>query len=113
LKNLTFSVWGTTVNGSKNLLAQLHDAGSNVAWVAAGVFGLGTLYLLLNITINGPKLRAAADAALAQEIDQENDAFCQKYGMLPRTEAYQNCKLDLIDIRRRESERWAADAEFF
>lgn len=77
------------------------------------MFGLVALSLLVNVTIKGPKLRAAADAALAQKVDQENDAFCRKYGMVPRTEAYQSCKLDLIDIRRRESERWAADAEFF
>lgn len=101
------------MNGSKNLLGQLYDAGSIAAWIAGGVFGFVTLYLLVNITINGPKLRAAADAALAQKIDQENDTFCQKYGMLPRTEAYQNCKFDLIDIRRRAYERWAGDTEFY
>lgn len=101
-----------SVTGSRRLLGQLYDAGSAAAWVAGGVFGLMALYLLVNVTMNGPKLRAAADAALAQEIDQENDAFCRKYGMAPRTEAYQNCKLDLIDIRRRESQRWARDAEF-
>jgi hypothetical protein len=97
----------------RRVLGGLYDAGSAAAWVAAGLFGLVALYLLINIAINGPKLRAAADAALAQQIDQENDAFCRKYGMAPRSQAYQNCKLDLIEFRRTESERWAREADFY
>lgn len=101
------------MTGGKRLLVQLCDAGSAAAWVGVGLFGLLGLYLLVNVTINGPELRAAADAALSQEMDQESDAFCRKYGMAPRTEAYQSCKLDLIEIRRKVSERWARDVEFY
>lgn len=100
------------MTGGRLLLGRLYDAGSAVAWLAAGVCGFVALYVLVNVAINGPKLRAAAEAALAQEVNQESDAFCQKYGMAPGSETYRRCKLDLIEIRRRESERWARDAIF-
>ncbi|HKW52944.1 MAG TPA: hypothetical protein VJO12_04570 [Stellaceae bacterium] len=100
------------MTGGRVLLDRLYDAGSAMAWFAGAVFGLVVLYVLVNVAINGPKLRAAAQAALAEEIDQESDTFCRKYGIAPRTEVYQNCKLDLNEIRRRESERWAREANF-
>ncbi len=47
-----------------------------------------------------------------QDFPHNRTLICRKYGIAPSTETYQSCKLDLIDIQRRESERWAGDAEF-
>lgn len=94
-------------------LGRFFDVTSAVAWLVGILFGVVVLYSLVTVTINASAVRAASDAIVAQEIDQENDAFCQKYGMAPRSDTYQSCKLDLIEIRHKQSERWAKEASFF
>lgn len=88
-----------------NFLARAYDAGNAVAWVLAALWGLGAVYVLTNSLIEGPKVRALAEQARAEEIDRENRQFCQKYGAAPGTDAYRACALDLMDIRNRQAAR--------
>ena len=44
-----------------------------------------------------------------QQIERENAAFCEKYGMQLGTPQHARCAADLIEIRARQDERTAAD----
>ena len=44
-----------------------------------------------------------------QQIERENAAFCEKYGMQLGTPQHARCAADLMAIRARENERTAAE----
>jgi hypothetical protein len=52
------------------------------------------------LVINGPQLRAAADAREAHIAEEENRAFCM-LGVGPRTALYAQCATKLAQIRGR------------
>jgi hypothetical protein len=61
------------------------------------------------IVINGPQMRAAAEVEEARVIEEENQAFCGRFGIAPETSRYAQCAAGLAEIRARHLQRSAAD----
>jgi hypothetical protein len=57
-----------------------------------------------------PQIRHQTDQQLAEEIAAENTAYCEKWGMRPRTREHVACTLDLDEIRARYVKRVGVDA---
>jgi hypothetical protein len=62
------------------------------------------------IVINGPQMRAAAEAEELRVIEEENQAFCGRFGIGPETGRYAQCAAGLAEIRSRHLQRSAADS---
>jgi hypothetical protein len=57
------------------------------------------------LVIYGPQLRTAAEAREASIVEQEDEAFCKKFGIGPETGRYAECATGLKEIRTRYLER--------
>jgi hypothetical protein len=62
------------------------------------------------IAINGPQIRAAAEAQEALVIEEENKAFCGRLGIGPEATLYAQCAAGLADIRARALQRSASNS---
>ena len=62
------------------------------------------------IGINGPQIRAAAEAQEERIVGEENRAFCGKLGIDPGTTSYAECAAGLAGIRARALERSAGNS---
>src|SRR5262245_57242130 len=62
------------------------------------------------IVINGPQMRAAAEAQEARIVEEENRVFCGKFGINPGTSRYAECAAGLANIRARALERSASNS---
>jgi len=62
------------------------------------------------IAVNGPQMRAAAEAHEAQIIEEENTAFCSKFGIGHQTSRYADCANGLAEIRARYLQRNLGDS---
>jgi len=95
------------------LTAKFSPAASQTArvapWLFGGVYVVGLAAICAVLILEGPQLRAAAEAQKAQEIDRENAAFCRKFGMGPETSGYMECSASLMQIRERHERRIASD----
>jgi hypothetical protein len=67
-------------------------------------------FVVVWLTINGPALRQAADRQRAEQIDQENTLYCEKFGMTRGTGNFDKCAGYLEEIRRRQTDRINADS---
>jgi hypothetical protein len=59
---------------------------------------------------NGPQIRAAAEAREAQIVEEENRAFCSRFGIGPETARYAQCVSELTQIRARHLQRYFSDS---
>lgn len=94
------------------LVAKFSPAASQTARIApwlVGAYAVGLAVVCTVIIVNGPQLRARAEAQKAQEIDQENRAFCGKFGMGPGTSGYAECAANLMQVRERHEGRIASE----
>lgn len=57
------------------------------------------------LAINGPQIRAAVEAKEALMVEEENRAFCSKFGIGPGTSRYAQCAAELTEIRARHLQR--------
>jgi hypothetical protein len=64
------------------------------------------------LVINGPQLRAVAEAEEARLVADENRAFCSKFGIGPETSRYAQCAAELREIRARHLARNVSDSIF-
>jgi hypothetical protein len=62
------------------------------------------------LAVNGPQLRAAVDAREAHISEEENKAFCSKFGVGPGTARYAQCASELAQIRARHLQRYVSDS---
>jgi hypothetical protein len=62
------------------------------------------------LVVNGPKLRAAADAREAHIAEEENRAFCSKFGVGPGTSQYAQCASELTQIRASYLQRYLSES---
>src|SRR5262245_4966976 len=62
------------------------------------------------VAINGPQLRAAAEAREALVIEEENKAYCGTLGIGPQATLYTQCAAGLADIRARVLQRSASNS---
>jgi hypothetical protein len=70
------------------------------AWMipsVVAVIGLATLEMWL------PEPFPEHKEAQVQIIDFEHSALCQKFGLKPESEQYTACKVDLLELRYRDS----------
>ena len=89
-------------------LCCMYDWGNRVAWVAAALSAPFFLYVAVYMA---PAERRIAQQQERDAIERENIAFCEKHGMLVGTREYALCAEDLTDIRRKQSQRTAAELE--
>jgi hypothetical protein len=68
---------------------------------AAASLAIMTLYMV----VNGPQSAKVAELQTAQEIENENVAFCRKLGVDQDSAKFVICADGLADIRRRHAER--------
>jgi hypothetical protein len=84
-----------------------------ITWIGRGLLAV---YLAAVVTvcgllvINGPQMRAAADAREARIVEEENRAFCGRFGIGPETARYAECATGLKEIRTRYLERSVSDS---
>jgi hypothetical protein len=81
--------------------------------VKSGLFAAYLLSLVAVcglIAINGPQLRAAAEAQEALVIEEEDRAFCGTLGIGPQDTRYTQCAAGLADIRARALQRSASNS---
>jgi hypothetical protein len=57
-----------------------------------------------------PSMWRAAERLKAEQVDQENGIFCEKFQMPPGSEHFAACVTYLTEVRRRHGDRIAAEA---
>jgi hypothetical protein len=62
------------------------------------------------LVVNGPQIRAAAEAREAHIAEEENRAFCGKLGIATGTARYAQCASELTQIRARHLQRYLSDS---
>jgi hypothetical protein len=82
-----------------------YPAKTIVSRAAAGVYVAILAFVVIWLTINGPALQQAADRHRAEQIDQENTLYCEKFGMSRGTDNFDKCAGYLEEIRRRQTDR--------
>ena len=99
-----------------NQMTEKFEAPAIAGWaltaVFAGAVGLGA-WALLSAFIYGPEARAAFERGVAAEIEQENRAFCSKFGMTSGTPTGIACVRELDQVRRQHEARQARNFEVF
>src|SRR5215468_10280741 len=88
---------------TSRLTAQLRQ-GAHIAYVLSLVALAGL------IGINGPQVRAAAEAQEERIVGEENRAFCARFGIELGTTRYAACAAGLAVIRARALERGAGNS---
>jgi hypothetical protein len=79
-----------------------------IPWIGRTLLGafLASVAIVCGLlVIHGPQLRAAAEAREASIVEQEDKAFCTKFGIAPETGRYAECAAGLKEIRSRYLER--------
>jgi hypothetical protein len=95
----------TTDRGSRSRSLSLSLSGIALGVGFIVIVAAGILYGV----ISGAQLNAAAERRWAEEIEQENLAFCAKAGMTPGTDAFVGCANDLTHIRQQHKQRLVND----
>jgi hypothetical protein len=88
-----------------HVINRTYRASETVAWLVAGLGGAAFCIALAAAVAHAPAARALAERAQAEQIEQENFAFCAKYNMPAGTDAYRGCADDLREVRNREDAR--------
>jgi hypothetical protein len=88
-----------------------HTSGvvSRLGQGALAAYAVSLAVLCSLLVINGPQIRAAAEAEEARVIDEENRAFCSKFGIDPATSRFAECAVGLMEIRARHLQRSGSD----
>ena len=82
---------------------------SNVGHAMLGAYLVSVIAVCGLLVINGPQMRAAADAEQARVVDEENSRLCGKLGA-PRGKAgFFECAGYLGEVRRLHAERLARE----
>jgi hypothetical protein len=68
------------------------------------------ILLCVHAVINGPQIRAAAEAREASIVEEENNAFCSRLGVGPTTGRFAECAAGLAEIRARYLQRSVGDS---
>ncbi|MCP1913818.1 hypothetical protein J2R96_006298 [Bradyrhizobium elkanii] len=86
---------------------------TSLARNSGGAIPFGYMTLIAVLTACGlyaafivaPEERAVAQQQLAQEIADENRAFCETFGMRGRTDEFRACSEQLAIIRHKQADR--------
>jgi hypothetical protein len=80
------------------------------SWVPGTALGLAVSALAVCAAIEAPTMRRTAERIKAEQVQQENQEYCEKFRMPPGSENFAACVADLAEIRRRHRERSLAEA---
>jgi hypothetical protein len=83
-----------------------HPAGT-VRWLRTGFIALALAGADGLLVIKGSQVLAALEASKAQDLDDENRAFCARYGAGAETTRFAGCAADLTSIRTSHEQRSA------
>jgi len=86
--------------------SRVYDWGNRIAWLLVALIAPFLLYAAI---VADPSARLAAQEQGRQEVERENAAFCEKYGIPAGTAQHAGCAADLMEIRASEDERTAAE----
>ena len=97
---------------SRNVMESKSVAAGHRQQSPAPVIALGIAVgaLALYAVCTAPATLQAAQRANAAQVQQENRAHCEKFGMPPGSEGFASCMTDLTGIRQRQRDRFGAEA---
>ena len=85
-------------------------------WFVLALFAAGVaaaIWVFVTVLTNSSAARVMSERQNAEEIVQENRAFCTRFGMAPDTPAFSTCANELAQIRQRQEDRWKRDFDLF
>ncbi|MEA2841196.1 MAG: hypothetical protein QOF41_2526 [Methylobacteriaceae bacterium] len=90
---------------------QTQAAGANWGrlWRRIAFIGAASAFAIWAIVF-APRMWRAAERLKAEQVDQENGIFCEKFRMPPGSESFATCVMYLTEVRRRHGDRIAAEA---
>jgi hypothetical protein len=91
-----------------DLPRRANQQGEVIPWLGRTLFGgfLAAVVVTCGALVAyGPQIRAAQEAERAHLIDEEDRAFCARFGAGPQTGRYAECAAALNGIRARHEER--------
>jgi hypothetical protein len=80
-----------------------------LSWSAGAAYIGALVIVMIYVAINAPAMREATERYKAEQIDQDNTAFCQRFGMAGGTDAFAACASALGEVRKRHEERITRD----
>jgi hypothetical protein len=82
--------------------------GGMISWWSRGLllicFALGVAVCGL-LVVYGSHVRADAETEKARAVEEEDQAFCARFGVGPETTRYSECAAALKDVRSRHDQR--------
>lgn len=99
----------------KSLHSTTHGAGGSSTWLGRGAFAAlvaSVIGLCVMLAVNGPRIRAAAEAEEARIVAAEDQALCSKLGVGPESARYAECAVGLKEIRTRALQRSVSEFGF-
>ncbi len=92
---------------TREFVIRITDNVRAALWAALVAF---VLYFVVVVAPKIPENRAKAESQRVLEISAENNFYCEKWGMGPRTQAHSQCILDLQAFRAKVEQRFINDA---
>ena len=80
------------------------------SWIPRIAFGVAAGTLAVYAIAAGPEVFRTAKRLEAEQIQQEDRAFCEKFQALPGSESYATCVTGLTAIRQRQRDRVVAES---
>lgn len=79
------------------------------SWVPVVALATAVCAVAIYAVLEAPATWRAAERHKAEQIQQEDRAYCDKFRMPPGSENFATCAADLNEIRRRHGDRIAAE----
>jgi hypothetical protein len=79
-------------------------------WVALFALGAAVSAFAIYAIVQAPAAWRTAERLRAEQIQEEDRTYCEKFRMPPGSETFATCVADLMEIRRRHGQRVAAEA---
>jgi hypothetical protein len=91
------------------MLADVTETNRTAPILIGGLVVLSLAVFGVMLFRHANQVRATAEALIAEEIAQENRAFCGKFVAAAETARHAECASGLSEIRKRHQERIASD----
>jgi hypothetical protein len=82
---------------------------SKVGRAMLGAYLVSVIAVCGLLVVNGPQVRAAAEAEQARIVEEENTRLCGKLGMPHHTAGFRECAGYLDEVRKLKAERLARE----
>jgi hypothetical protein len=97
---------------ANDLIQSISHNRLTVAFCSVAVFFIATMSIALVIAPGINEARALAERQLEQEVAQESQVACEKWGLAAATAGHVDCVADLAVIRTNHDQRRRADVEY-